>query len=141
MKDLGWTLSGFLIVWSYVLIVIAFLMAFRFDVAQFLMEGWVFLVPGLVFVAVLGGLSRPWTHIVAGILVAAPAAIWLFGFMLWTGLVDPTRGIESQVAALLAWAFVWALPAAFIGFFRGLAGKDQSLKGGRKRAHGHYRSE
>jgi plastocyanin len=137
-KDLGWTLSGLVIVLAYVILVVGFLMMFSFDVPDFLTESWPFLVPGLLFVAILGGLSRPWTHLVAGILVALPAAFVLFGFMVLGGLADPTRGIESQVAALMAWALLWALPAAFVGFTVGNRGKDQGLRGSLRRRHGTY---
>ena len=108
-----WTFNRLLLTMAFFDLVLALLVSGGFSPAAFLVYG-AFLIPGLVFIALLTWRPNPWIYLATGIAVSYLFILFL-PFIIG-GLANPASPYEFSGDVLGLVAVFWALPAGVLGF-------------------------
>jgi len=117
-----WTFNRLLLTIAFFDLVLALLVSGGFSPAAFLLYG-AFLIPGLVFIALLTWRPNPWFYLATGISVSYLFIVFL-PFIIG-GLANPASPYEFSGDVLGLVAVFWALPAGVLGFLQGRRGTAQ----------------
>ena len=117
-----WTFNRLLLTMAFFDLVLALLVSGGFSPAAFLVYG-AFLIPGLVFIALLTWRPNPWFYLATGIAVSYLFILFL-PFIIG-GLANPASPYEFSGDVLGLVAVFWALPAGVLGFLQGRRGTAQ----------------
>jgi len=117
-----WTFNRLLLTMAFFDLVLALLVSGGFSPAAFLVYG-AFLIPGLVFIALLTWRPNPWIYLATGIAVSYLFILFL-PFIIG-GLANPASPYEFSGDVLGLVAVFWALPAGVLGFLQGRRGTAQ----------------
>ena len=115
-----WTFQRFIVVISFVLLILALFVSGGLSPGIFLFVG-PFLIPGALFTALLVWKPNPWFYLGAGI--ANSYVFFLFLPFIIVGLSNPASTYEYSGYALGLVALFWALPLGVIGFWRARKGQ------------------
>src|SRR5207245_1531973 len=118
----SWTFNRLLLTMAFFDLVLALLVSGGFSPAAFLLYG-AFLIPALVFIALLTWRPNPWFYLATGIAVSYLFLVFL-PFIIG-GLANPTSPYEFSGDVLGLVAVFWALPAGVLGFLQGRRGTAQ----------------
>lgn len=132
----SWTFHRFLLTTSLLLLVFSLLVVGGFSPGVFLFVG-PFLVPGIVFTALLNWRPNQWTYLAAGI--ATSYLFFVFLPFILPGLSNPASPYEFAGYVLGLVSLFWALPTGVIGFWRLRKGHPMAdVRSGWRTLHGIY---
>src|SRR5436309_13242503 len=115
----SWTFNRLLLTMAFFDLVLALLVSGGFSPAAFLLYG-AFVIPGLVFLALLTWRPNPWFYLATGTAVGYPCIV-LLPFIIG-GLANPTSPYEVSGYVPGLGAVFWALPAGVRPFPAGRRG-------------------
>ncbi len=117
-----WTFNRLLLTMAFFDLVLALLVAAGLSPAAFLFYS-VFLIPALVFLALLTWRPNPWLYLATGIAVSYLFILFL-PFIIG-GLANPASPYEFSGDILGLVAVFWGLPAGVLGFLQARRGTPQ----------------